>query len=118
MPAGCTSSMAIWGSMPAAMTASWACAGLRTLAVRLARHQETGAELWPAGCRPGRRSPASSILPCRAIRAMRLWKRDFSGACGLFGVVLKPVSEAACGRFRGRVAAISGSAIPGAGLKA
>jgi cystathionine beta-lyase len=28
-----------------------------------------------------------------------LWKRDFSGTCGLFGVVLKPVPEAAVAAF-------------------
>ena len=28
-----------------------------------------------------------------------LWRRDFSGACGLFGLVLKPVSEAAVAAF-------------------
>jgi cystathionine beta-lyase len=28
-----------------------------------------------------------------------LWKRDFSGACGLFGLVLKPVPERAVGAF-------------------
>ena len=29
----------------------------------------------------------------------KLWKRDFTGACGLFGVVLKPVSETALAAF-------------------
>mgnify|MGYP003353966895 FL=1 len=28
-----------------------------------------------------------------------LWRRDFSGACGLFGLVLKPVPEAALAAF-------------------
>jgi cystathionine beta-lyase len=72
--------------------------GLRTLAVRLARHQETGLTLarWlqaqPEVARilhPGLESDPGHVL----------WKRDFSGACGLFGLVLKPVPEAAVAAF-------------------
>lgn len=69
--------------------------GLRTMAVRLARHQESGLTLarWLAG-RPevGRvLHPALETDPGHAI-----WKRDFKGASGLFGVVLaRPYSPAA-----------------------
>jgi len=68
--------------------------GLRTLPVRLARHQETGLRLarWLAGRPEVARvlHPALETDPGHA-----LWKRDFSGACGLFGVILKPVPQSA-----------------------
>ena len=62
--------------------------GLRTLAVRLKAHWETGVALaeWIARQREVERvlHPALPGDPGHAI-----WKRDFTGACGLFGVVLK-----------------------------
>jgi cystathionine beta-lyase len=68
--------------------------GLRTLPVRLPRHQETGLKLarWFAARPEVDRvlHPALESDPGHA-----LWKRDFSGACGLFGVVLKPQKEGA-----------------------
>jgi cystathionine beta-lyase len=72
--------------------------GLRTLSVRLARHQETGLKLahWLAKRDEVVRvlHPALESDPGHAI-----WKRDFTGACGLFGLVLKPVSERALAAF-------------------
>ncbi|HWU27094.1 MAG TPA: cystathionine beta-lyase [Rhizomicrobium sp.] len=72
--------------------------GLRTLPVRLARHQETALTLarWLAAQPEVLRvlHPALENDPGHAI-----WKRDFSGACGLFGVVLKPVSRATLAAF-------------------
>ena len=72
--------------------------GLRTLPVRLARHQETGLALarWLGGQPEVARilHPGLEEDPGHA-----LWKRDFSGACGLFGLVLKPVPEAAVAAF-------------------
>jgi len=72
--------------------------GLRTLAVRLARHQQTALSLarW---LQP--RPEISRILypPLESDPGHVLWRRDFSGACGLFGLVLKPVSEAAVAAF-------------------
>lgn len=68
--------------------------GLRTLPVRLARHQETGLRLarWLAA----RPEVARVLHPgLESDPGHALWKRDFTGACGLFGVVLKPVPEAA-----------------------
>jgi cystathionine beta-lyase len=66
--------------------------GLRTLAVRLKRHQETAMTLvrWLIARPEVSRVlyPALESDPGHAI-----WKRDFVGACGLFGVVLKPVGE-------------------------
>ena len=68
--------------------------GLRTLAVRLKQHWESGLALaeWVARQPEVERvlHPALPGDPGHAI-----WKRDFSGASGLFSVVLKPVSEKA-----------------------
>ncbi|MGQ0740832.1 MAG: cystathionine beta-lyase [Alphaproteobacteria bacterium] len=68
--------------------------GLRTLAVRLSRHQETATALarWLQSRPEVERVlyPALEGDPGHAI-----WKRDFGGATGLFGVVLKPCSEKA-----------------------
>ena len=68
--------------------------GLRTLAVRLKRHQETALVLarW-LQTRPEVSRvlyPALENDPGHAI-----WRRDFLGACGLFGVVLKPAPHEA-----------------------
>jgi cystathionine beta-lyase len=72
--------------------------GLRTLPVRLARHQETGLALarWLA-----QQPEVARILHpgLHSDSGHALWKRDYSGACGLFGVVLQPVSEAAVAAF-------------------
>jgi cystathionine beta-lyase len=66
--------------------------GLRTMAVRLARHQETALTLarWLEAQPVVSRvlHPALQSDPGHAI-----WKRDFKGASGLFGVVLKPVAH-------------------------
>jgi cysteine-S-conjugate beta-lyase len=69
--------------------------GLRTLAVRLKQHWEAGVTLaeWIGRQREVEQvlHPALPTDPGHAI-----WKRDFTGACGLFGVVLKEgVSEKA-----------------------
>jgi cystathionine beta-lyase len=68
--------------------------GLRTLSVRLARHQQSGLELarWLAG-RPEVARVLHPALPSDPGHA--LWKRDFTGASGLFAIVLNPVSHAA-----------------------
>jgi cysteine-S-conjugate beta-lyase len=68
--------------------------GLRTLSVRLARHAETGLRLatWLES-RPEVARVFYPPLPSDPGHA--LWKRDFKGACGLLGVVLKPVGKPA-----------------------
>jgi cystathionine beta-lyase len=72
--------------------------GLRTMAVRLARHNESGLRVarWfeqrPEVARV--LHPALESDPGHAI-----WKRDFTGACGLFSIVLKPMSEKAVYAF-------------------
>jgi len=72
--------------------------GLRTMAVRLAHHQQSGLEMarWLAA-RPEVLTvlhPGLESHPGHAI-----WKRDFTGASGLFSIVLKPASEKAVDAF-------------------
>ena len=68
--------------------------GLRTLAVRLRQHQESALQVarWLRE-QPQVREVLYPALP--GAPGHELWKRDFHGASGLFGVVLHPVSEAA-----------------------
>lgn len=68
--------------------------GLRTLSVRLQRHQETGLILarWLQQ-RPEVACVLHPGLPGDPGHA--LWKRDFTGASGLFSIELKPVPEKA-----------------------
>jgi len=72
--------------------------GLRTMPLRLKQHQENGLTLarWLAARPEVERvlHPALESDPGHA-----LWKRDFTGACGLFGVVLKPVAHQALAAF-------------------
>ena len=68
--------------------------GLRTLAVRLAQHHRSGLEMarWLATRPEVVRvlHPALESDPGHAI-----WKRDFTGASGLFSIVLKPKPQQA-----------------------
>ena len=68
--------------------------GLRTLAVRLAHHQQSGLEMarWLAARPEVQRvlHPALETDPGHAI-----WKRDFKGASGLFSIVLQPAPQRA-----------------------
>ena len=68
--------------------------GLRTLAVRLARHQESALKIarWLQSHPPVERVlyPALADDPGHA-----LWKRDFSGASGLLSVIFKRVTDPA-----------------------
>jgi cysteine-S-conjugate beta-lyase len=68
--------------------------GLRSLGVRLARHQASGIEIacWLAD-RPEVARVLHPALPSDPGHA--LWKRDFAGASGLFAVVLMPVAAEA-----------------------
>ncbi|HET7679113.1 MAG TPA: cystathionine beta-lyase, partial [Xanthobacteraceae bacterium] len=72
--------------------------GLRTLGVRLARHQESGLKI--ARWMQARPEVARVIYPpLEGDPGHALWRRDFSGACGLFSVVLKPASDKAVRAF-------------------
>lgn len=68
--------------------------GLRTLSVRLRQHQESALAIaqWLRQ-HPQVREVLYPALP--GAPGHELWKRDFNGACGLFGVVLKPATDAA-----------------------
>ncbi len=68
--------------------------GLRTLSVRLERHQANALRLasW-LQARPEVERVLYPALPDDPGHA--LWRRDFTGACGLFGVLLKPCPTAA-----------------------
>ncbi|MGH6749380.1 MAG: cystathionine beta-lyase [Methyloceanibacter sp.] len=68
--------------------------GLRTLSVRLARHQQSALELarWLKS-RPEVARVLHPGLPSDPGHA--LWRRDFTGASGLFAIILKPASHAA-----------------------
>jgi cystathionine beta-lyase len=68
--------------------------GIRTLAVRLAHHQRSTLDManWFAARPQVQRVlyPALESDPGHAI-----WKRDFTGATGLFSIVLKPAPQSA-----------------------
>ena len=68
--------------------------GLRTIGVRLARHQESALALahWLQG-RPEVSRVMHPALPDHP--GHEFWKRDFLGSSGLFGFILKPILESA-----------------------
>jgi cysteine-S-conjugate beta-lyase len=72
--------------------------GLRTLAVRLDRHYRSGVAVarWLEQ-RPEVLSLLHPALPSHPGHA--LWKRDFTGASGLFSMVLKPAPQQAVNAF-------------------
>jgi cystathionine beta-lyase len=68
--------------------------GLRTLGVRLRQHQESATELaiWLKNL-----PDVARVLypPLHEDPGHALWKRDFTGACGLFSIVLRDASDKA-----------------------
>jgi cystathionine beta-lyase len=72
--------------------------GLRTLGIRLDRHYQSGLTVarWLEG-RPEVLRVLHPALPSHPGHA--LWKRDFTGASGLFSMVLKPVPKKAYHAF-------------------
>jgi cystathionine beta-lyase len=86
------------GSNVSADDAWLALRGMRTLSTRLERHQENAEELvkFLAKRKEVERMlhPALKSCPGHAV-----WKRDFTGASGLFGAVMKPVPLAAMKAF-------------------
>ena len=86
----------LWTDMGVALSsddAFLALRGLRTLAVRLDRHTENALTI--AHWLREQAEVAEVIFPALpGSRGHELWKRDFRGACGLFGVILKPVDKA------------------------
>jgi cystathionine beta-lyase len=72
--------------------------GLRTLPTRLRRQGEAGLKI--AAWLREQPQVAQVIHPALPGSAgHELWARDYSGACGLFGFVLKPGSEACANAF-------------------
>jgi cysteine-S-conjugate beta-lyase len=86
----------LWTDMGVALSsddAFLALRGLRTLAVRLERHTQSALTI--AHWLRERPEVAEAIFPALpGSRGHELWQRDFTGACGLFGVILKPVVKA------------------------
>jgi cystathionine beta-lyase len=80
------------GMTPSGENCFLALRGLRSLAVRLSRHYENALKVasW-LKTRPEVEEVLYPALP--GAPGHDLWKRDFTGACSLFGVLLKPVSE-------------------------
>jgi cysteine-S-conjugate beta-lyase len=72
--------------------------GLRTLSIRLDRHFESGVKVarW-LEARPEVSRMLHPALPSHPGHA--IWKRDFTGASGLFSMVLKPVPQKAVYAF-------------------
>jgi cystathionine beta-lyase len=72
--------------------------GLRTMAVRLAHHYQAGLKVahWFA-----KRPEVLRVLhpALETCPGHTLWKRDFTGASGLFSILLKPVPEKAVSAF-------------------
>ena len=72
--------------------------GLRTIGVRLRQHQENGLTVarWLMG-RPEVARVLHPALPHDPGHA--IWRRDFTGASGLFSILLPPCSKAALAAF-------------------
>jgi cysteine-S-conjugate beta-lyase len=68
--------------------------GLRTLAVRLAQHHKSGLEM---ACWLATRPEVTNVLhpALESDPGHAIWKRDFTGASGLFSIVLKPKPQKA-----------------------
>jgi len=80
-------SVATMGHCPGSQEAYLGLRGLRTLPVRLKHHARTAMEL----CRWLEKRPEVARLmypPLESDPGHALWKRDFTGGCGLFGVEL------------------------------
>jgi cystathionine beta-lyase len=72
--------------------------GLRTLGVRLAQHSASAMKV--ARWLQTRPEVLGVLYPAlEGDLGHAIWKRDFSGACGLFSIVLKPAPEPAVHAF-------------------
>jgi cystathionine beta-lyase len=77
--------------------------GLRTLGVRLDRHYRSGLRV----ARWLEQRPEVLRVMHPALESdpgHKIWKRDFTGACGLFSVVFKPTSEQSVHAFLNELA--------------
>jgi cystathionine beta-lyase len=77
--------------------------GMRTLAIRLERHQQSAMTVakWLTG-----RPEIARVLypPLPSDPGHALWKRDMTGACGLFGVVFNGWSDEQAKQFMDHLA--------------
>ncbi|HEY4134691.1 MAG TPA: cystathionine beta-lyase [Alphaproteobacteria bacterium] len=86
--------VAMFGAAPGPDDCYLALRGLRTLGVRLERHQKSALKV--AEWLKARPEVAKILHPAFAeCPGHDVWKRDFTGASGLFSIVLKPASKAA-----------------------
>ena len=87
-----------FGDIAAPDTSYLALRGLRSMAARLRQQEATGLQVaqWLQG-RPEVRRVLYPALPGNPGHA--IWKRDFTGACSLFSVVLHTDDEAALARM-------------------
>lgn len=86
------------GTCPGSEETFLALRGLRTLDVRLERHMKSALDV--ARWLETREEVARVIHPgLESHPGHVIWKRDFSGATGLFAAVLKPASEKALAAF-------------------
>ena len=77
--------------------------GLRTLGVRLDRHYQSGLRV--AQWLEQRAEVLRVMHPAlESDPGHKIWKRDFTGACGLFSVVFKPTSEQSVHAFLNELA--------------
>jgi cysteine-S-conjugate beta-lyase len=77
--------------------------GLRTMGVRLPRHFQSGLQV--ARWLEARPEVARVLHPAlESHPSHTIWKRDFTGACGLFSIELKPASEKAVYAFMDELA--------------
>ncbi len=82
------------GQNPGPEDAQLCLRGLRTLAIRLEQHWRSGLEI--ANWLSERPEVARVLHPAREDHPGHdIWKRDFTGAGGLFSIVLNPCSDAA-----------------------
>ena len=87
-----------FGDVAAPDTSYLALRGLRSMAARLRQHEKTGLQIadW-LRTRPEVRRVLYPALPGDLGHA--IWKRDFTGACSLFSIVLHTDDEAAVARM-------------------
>ncbi len=87
-------SVAMFGAAPGPDDCYLALRGLRTLGVRLERHDKSAMKI--AEWLKGRPEVAKILHPAFPdCPGHDIWKRDFTGASGLFSIILKPASKAA-----------------------
>jgi len=86
------------GACPAADNCALALRGLRTLSLRMARHQESGLKVahW-LKARPEVAQVLHPALP--GAPGHDLWKRDMTGTPSLFSAWLKPINHASLEKF-------------------